>query len=138
MTTTTNTERSLLALLMVVAAIAVFAPLCASPLNDSEVSLLAIATEMSGHGFGALFSLDYAHNFAFNLYAYLVSVGINVFSLSDVTAVRLPSALVIWLLTVGVYHYRGSTEKRSTSFMAALVFLSSYIVISSANGKAMP
>ena len=72
MTTTTNTERSLLALLMVVAAIAVFAPLCASPLNDSEVSLLAIATEMSGHGFGALFSLDYAHNFAFNLYAYLV------------------------------------------------------------------
>lgn len=133
MTTTTNTERSLLALLMVVAAIAVFAPLCASPLNDSEVSLLAIATEMSGHGFGALFSLDYARNFAFNLYAYLVSVGINVFSLSDVAAVRLPSALVIWLLTVGVYHYRGSTEKRSTSFMAALVFLSSYIVISSAN-----
>lgn len=133
MTTTTNTERSLLALLMVVAAIAVFAPLCASPLNNSEESLLAIATEMSGHGFGSLFTLDYAHDFAFNLYAYLVSVGINVFSLSDVAAVRLPSALVIWLLTIGVYHYRGSTEKRSTSFMAALVFLSSYIVISSAN-----
>lgn len=123
-----NPEYSLLALLMVAAALVVFLPLGAVGLCDDESEILALARQLQSTGFGALFTPEYADNFATSAYAYLTSVGINVFGLSPIMAVRLPAAIVIWMLTAGIFRFRGEHERMDFAFLASLIFISSYSI----------
>lgn len=126
-----NPEISLLILLMAAAAFVIFLPLGSVGLFDDERELLELARSYSNTGIDAPLSSP-TGDFATASYAYTVSVGINVFRMPDILAVRLPSAICVWLLTVGIFRFRGISEKKSTAFLASLIFISSYYVSSAA------
>lgn len=123
-----DSEYSLLALLMAAVAIVVFLPLGAVGLYPDEVDVLTAAKVMSASGIGGVFAPDNVNNFASSAYAYLVSVNINVFGIGDVLAVRFPAAVIIWMLAIGIFRFRGSDERKDIAFLASLIFVSSYSV----------
>ena len=127
-----NPEYSLLTLLMIAAAIVVFVPLGAVGLYSDEYAILELAHHLSDNGIGALFTPEHADNFASSAYAYLVSVNINVFNLSDVLAVRFPGAWIVWMLAVGIFRFRGMNERKDVAFLASLIFISSYTICATA------
>ena len=123
-----NPEYSLLVLLMAVLALVVYLPLGAVGLCGDEEEILGIARGLSDSGFGSLLTPHNAGNFATSFYAYLVSVSINVFGYPATLAVRIPAATVIWLLSCGIFYFRGEHERKDYAFLASLIFISSYSV----------
>ena len=123
-----NPEYSLLVLLMAVSALVVYLPLGAVGLCGDEEEILGIARGLSDSGFGSLLTPHNAGNFATSFYAYLVSVSINVFGYPATLAVRIPAATVIWLLSCGIFYFRGEHERKDYAFLASLIFISSYSV----------
>lgn len=123
----TDPETSLLVILMAIAAFVIFLPLDSVALFDDERLLLDAARKYSSAGLFQLFAAPVA-DFSTEAYAYIVSVNLNVFHLSQELAVRLPGALIIWLLTVSIFRFRGHSEPTKYAFLAALIFLSAYSV----------
>lgn len=123
-----NPEYSLLVLLMALSALVVYLPLGAVGLCGDEEEILGIARGLSDSGFGSLLTPHNAGNFATSFYAYLVSVSINVFGYPATLAVRIPAATVIWLLSCGIFYFRGEHERKDYAFLASLIFISSYSV----------
>lgn len=122
-----STEQSLLFLIMAIAAVVIFLPLDAVALFPDEIRILQQADSYIDKGIFQLFATP-PQDFATEAYAYLVSANLNLFHLPDIWAVRTPGALIIWILTVGIFHYRGEYEQAKYAFLAALIFLSSYSV----------
>lgn len=124
----TDPEKSLLALLLAAVAIMIFLPLDSVALFPDELQLLDLARELSQSGIGSLIDDVSAPDFSAEAYAYLVSVGLNVFRLPEILAVRLPSATVIAMLAIGIFRFRGKSELPRHAFLASLIFISSYTV----------
>lgn len=122
-----STERSLLFLIMAIAAVVIFLPLDAVTLFPDEIKILEQAENYIDKGIFQLFDTP-PQDFATEAYSYLVSINLNLFHLPDIWAVRTPGALIIWLLTVGIFRYRGEYEQAKYAFLAALIFVSSYSV----------
>lgn len=122
-------EHSLLAIIIFAAAVIIFPFLGEKPLRSDEISLLELARTFMTSGISNVFDgngIDFPRNF----YAYLVSIALNNLDLSDAICVRLPSAVTMALLSIGMYQFRGSNEKMSKAFLASLLFLSCYAVTS--------
>lgn len=122
-----RSEYSLLTILAISTAIIAFLPLKAVGLMPDELEILSNARSIT-EGIGSIFTPDNVMDLSSRSYSYIVSVNLNVFQISDVLAVRLPSAIVIWMLSIGIYYFRSVDEKRSNSFLASLIFISSYSV----------
>lgn len=125
--TRANSEYSLLAILIIATAIIAFLPLNAVGLFPDENNILAQAKNLTG-GIGSIFTPENVTDLSSKAYTYFVSVNLNVFQMCDAVAVRVPSAMVIWMLSIGIYHFRSADEKKSNSFLASLIFISSYSV----------
>lgn len=122
-------EYSLLAIIIFAAAVIIFPFLGEKPLRADEISLLELARRFMTSGISNVFDgngIDFPRNF----YAYLVSIALNNLDVSDAVCVRLPSAVTMALLSIGMYQFRGSNEKMSKAFLASLLFLSCYAVMS--------
>lgn len=120
---------SLFVLLLVTAVVIIFPPLGRVPLQPDEIVLSTLAEKFAKLGIGSVFT-DTGADFLSNFYAYIVSVCHNNLDISDTLAVRLPSAVIILLLTLGLYQFCDRRDKLSHSFLAALLFISSYLVSS--------
>lgn len=120
---------SLFVLLLVTAVVIIFPPLGRVPLQPDEIVLSTLAEKFAKLGIGSVFT-DTSADFLSNFYAYIVSVCHNNLDISDTLAVRLPSAVIILLLTLGLYQFCDRRDKLSHSFLAALLFISSYLVSS--------
>lgn len=120
---------SLFVLLLVTAVVIIFPPLERVPLQPDEIVLSTLAEKFAKLGIGSVFT-DTNADFLSNFYAYIVSVCHNNLDISDTLAVRLPSAVIILLLTLGLYQFCDRRDKLSHSFLAALLFISSYLVSS--------
>lgn len=120
---------SLFILLLVTAVIIIFPPLGRVPLQPDEMVLSTLSAKFAKLGIGSVFS-NTDEDFLSNFYAYIVSVCRNNLDISDTLAVRLPSAVIILLLTLGLYQFCDKRDKLSHSFLAALLFISSYLVSS--------
>lgn len=120
---------SLFVLLLLTAVVIIFPPLGRVPLQPDEIVLSTLAEKFAKLGIGSVFT-DTSADFLSNFYAYIVSVCHNNLDISDTLAVRLPSAVIILLLTLGLYQFCDRRDKLSHSFLAALLFISSYLVSS--------
>ena len=120
-------QYSLLALLLAIAATVIFPALGRVGLQSDEIMLADLARQFSSSGVSSVFDV-HGTDFPGNFYAYLVSLTKNMFQLTDAFAVRLPSAIIIILLTLGMFQFRGQNETLNKSFLASLLFLSSYTV----------
>lgn len=120
---------SLFVLLLLTAVVIIFPPLGRVPLQPDEIVLSTLAEKFAKLGIGSVFT-DTGADFLSNFYAYIVSVCHNNLDISDTLAVRLPSAVIILLLTLGLYQFCDRRDKLSHSFLAALLFISSYLVSS--------
>lgn len=120
---------SLFVLLLLTAVVIIFPPLGRVPLQPDEIVLSTLAEKFAKLGIGSVFT-DTNADFLSNFYAYIVSVCHNNLDISDTLAVRLPSAVIILLLTLGLYQFCDRRDKLSHSFLAALLFISSYLVSS--------
>ncbi len=120
---------SLFVLLLLTAVVIIFPPLGRVPLQPDEIVLSTLAEKFAKLGIGSVFT-DTSADFLSNFYAYIVSVCHNNLDISDTLAVRLPSAVIILLLTLGLYQFCDKRDKLSHSFLAALLFISSYLVSS--------
>lgn len=120
---------SLFVLLLLTAVVIIFPPLGRVPLQPDEIVLSTLAEKFAKLGIGSVFT-DTSADFLSNFYAYIVSVCHNNLDISDTLAVRLPSAVIILLLTPGLYQFCDRRDKLSHSFLAALLFISSYLVSS--------
>ena len=112
-----NPENSLSVLLIATAALVIFSPLCAVGLLEDEQELLHLAKTNFG-----ISNAD----FASAAYAAAIRFFHSTLHLPDTLAVRLPGAIAVWLLSFGVFKFRGDNEKRKYAFLASLIFLSSY------------
>ena len=110
-----NPENSLSVLLIATAALVIFSPLCAVGLLEDEQELLHLAKTNFG-----ISNAD----FASAAYAAAIRFFHSTFHLPDTLAVRLPGAIAVWLLSFGVFKFRGDNEKRKYAFLASLIFLS--------------
>ena len=124
-----KTEYALLSLLAVATSIIVFPFLGVMPLRPDESILLDLAQQFSESGITSVFD-ENGTDFPKNFYAYFVSIVLNNTTLHEAFAVRLPSALTMQLLAIGMFLFRGSDEKMSKAFLASLLFLSSYSISS--------
>ena len=120
---------SLFVLLLLTAVVIIFPPLGRVPLQPDEIVLSTLAEKFAKLGIGSVFT-DTSADFLSNFYAYIVSVCHNTLDIPDTLAVRLPSAVIILLLTLGLYQFCDRRDKLSHSFLAALLFISSYLVSS--------
>ena len=120
---------SLFVLLLLTAVVIIFPPLGRVPLQPDEIVLSTLAEKFAKLGIGSVFT-DTSADFLSNFYAYIVSVCHTNLHISDTLAVRLPSAVIILLLTLGLYQFCDRRDKLSHSFLAALLFISSYLVSS--------
>ena len=120
-------QYSLLALLLAIAATVIFPALGRVGLQSDEIMLADLARQFSSSGVSSVFD-GHGTDFPGNFYAYLVSLIQNSLYLPDTLAVRLPSAVIITLLTLGLFQFRGKNETLNKAFLAALLFLSSYTV----------
>lgn len=120
---------SLFVLLLLTAVVIIFPPLGRVPLQPDEIVLSTLAEKFAKLGIGSVFT-ETSADFLSNFYAYIVSVCHNNLDISDTLAVRLPSAVIILLLTLGLYQFCDRRDKLSHSFLAALLFISSYLVSS--------
>ena len=127
----TKTDYYLLILLSAIAAIIIFPVLGRVELSADELLLANLSHKFTSSGISSVFD-GQGDDFPGNFYAYLCSVTMNLFGLSDKYAVRLPSAIIVMMLTLGLFEFRNKDEKPSKSFLAALLFLSSYTVSASA------
>ena len=105
---------SLFVLLLVTAVVIIFPPLGRVPLQPDEIVLSTLAEKFAKLGIGSVFT-DTGADFLSNFYAYIVSVCHNNLDISDTLAVRLPSAVIILLLTLGLYQFCDRRDKRSLS-----------------------
>lgn len=124
-----DAEKSLLFLLIAAASIVIYPVLGKVSLQADELQLINLAKQFATSGISSVFDGQGA-DFPNKFYAYLVSITMNLYSISDTYAVRLPSATVILALTAGMYHFRSRGENLSKAFLASLLFLSSYTVSS--------
>lgn len=120
---------SLFILLSISAAIVLFPTLGRVGLQPDERYIADLATQFSGLGVTGVFE-GHGEDFTTNFYAYLVSIVMNLSNMPIAYAVRIPSATIILALTLGMFRFRGKNEKLSKAFLAALLFLSSYMVSS--------
>lgn len=122
-------ENSLLILLLTTTITVIFPALDRVGMQPDEIQIAQLARQFSSSGISNVFD-GHGADFPGNFYAYLVSVTMNFFHLPDIYAVRMPSAIIITLLTGAMLLFRGQDEKPSKAFLAALLFLSSYTVSS--------
>ena len=120
-------ENSLLLLLIASVGIVFFPFLGVKELGLQEDNLLDLARQFASSGVSSVFD-ENGTDFPKNFYAYLVSIILNTFDFSESVAVRLPAAVIMALLTLGMFRFRGVDEKMSKAFLASLLFMSSYSV----------
>lgn len=124
----TKASKSLLTVLLCIAAVLIYPALGRVDLLDDELKLAELAKQFSTSGVTNVFE-GHGSDFVSNFYGYLVSLIINNFNIPLQYATRLPSAIVITLLTVALYCFQCMEDKLSKSFLSSILFLSSYTVI---------
>lgn len=126
--TTIKADKSLLILLIAATVVVLFPALGAVPLMHDESAVCELARRFSASDISCVFE-RHGEDSSTNFYAYIVSVIMNIWpGLPATFAVRLPSAVIIMLLTLGMFVFRGKEEKLSRVFLASLLFMSSYLV----------
>ncbi len=125
----TKVENSLSVLLAATAIIVIFPVLGRVEPQPDEILIANLARQFSSSGISSVFD-GHGSDFPINFYSYLVSLTMNLWNLPDTYSVRLPSAIIITLLTTGMFLFRGQDEKPGKAFLASLLFLSSYTISS--------
>ncbi len=120
-------KQALLVILAIISAIVILPVLGSVPLHPDERLLLSVANNFIDSGISSVFDM-HGSDFPGNFYAYLVAITTNLSNISDEYAIRIPSALVIILLTLGMFQFKPQTDSISKAFLAALLFLSCYTV----------
>ena len=95
-------QYSLLALLLATTIAVIFPALGRVGLQPDELLIADLSRQFSSSGVNSVFD-GYGTDFPGNFYAYLVSLIQNSLYLPDTLAVRLPSAVIITLLTLGLF-----------------------------------
>lgn len=121
---TKSKSRVALFILLVILLLVIVLPILGStPIGKNEQNLLAFAESIKPFGLNHIFT-NYNDNITITLYACTVNLlsalsgGYNNFIL------RLPSALIIIILTLSLYRFDGTYKKLNRSFLASLLFLS--------------
>ena len=98
----TKVENSLSVLLAATAIIVIFPVLGRVEPQPDEILIANLARQFSSSGISSVFD-GHGSDFPINFYSYLVSLTMNLWNLPDTYSVRLPSAIIITLLTTGMF-----------------------------------
>ena len=123
-----NAANYLLMLLTAAAAIILYPTLATVGLTSDEELIREVSRQFASTGISQVFEFG-EYDLPTNLYAYLAAVCNTLIPSGDIFSLRLPSATFILLLTLGVFYFR-SDERLSNTFLASLLFISSYLVSS--------
>ncbi|MEF9924731.1 MAG: hypothetical protein RR061_01950 [Muribaculaceae bacterium] len=119
-----STQIALLLVLLATILVVIFPILGRAALTADENSLLSLAKSLHGSSLLIIFSGAAMHDIITITYAYIVDLLIALFHGNEKFMLRLPSAIVMIILTLSLFRFDGMIERLNKSFFASMLFLS--------------